>query len=42
MRNLLFRSTSLRLLLMSGLVGLPLSLALGHEARRPGRVATLP
>ena len=32
MRNLLFRSTSLRLLLMAGFVGLPLTLALGHEA----------
>ena len=32
MRNLLFRSTSLRLLLIAGLVGLPLTLALGHEA----------
>ena len=32
MRNLLFRSTSLRLLLMAGLVGFPLTLAHGHEA----------
>ena len=32
MRNLLVRNTSLRLLLLTGLAGLPLTLALGHEA----------
>jgi hypothetical protein len=32
MRNLLFRSTSLGLLLVVGVVGLPLGLALAHEA----------
>ena len=32
MRNLLLRDTSLRLLLFAGFVGLPLTLALGHEA----------
>ena len=32
MRNLLFRSTSLHLLLMAGFLGLPLTLAIGHEA----------
>jgi hypothetical protein len=31
MRNLRLRSTSLRLLLLAGFVGLPLTLALGHE-----------
>ena len=31
MRNLLVRNTSLRLLLLAGLAGLPLTLALGHE-----------
>ena len=32
MRNLRLRDTSLRLLLFAGFVGLPLTLALGHEA----------
>jgi hypothetical protein len=32
MRNLLLRNTSLRLLLLVCFVGLPLTLALGHEA----------
>jgi hypothetical protein len=31
MQNLLLRNTSLRLLLLAGLAGLPLTLALGHE-----------
>jgi hypothetical protein len=31
MRNLRLRNTSLRLLLLAGFAGLPLSLALGHE-----------
>ena len=31
MRSLLLRNTSLRLLLLAGFVGLPLTLALGHE-----------
>ena len=31
MRNLRLRSTSLRLLLLAGFVGLPLTLARGHE-----------
>jgi hypothetical protein len=31
MRNLLLRNTSLRLLLVAGIAGLPLTLALGHE-----------
>ena len=32
MRNLLLTNTSLRTLLLAGLAGLPLTLALGHEA----------
>ena len=32
MRNLLLKNTSLRLLLLAGFAGLPLTLALGHEA----------
>ena len=31
MRSLLFRNTSLRLLLLAGFLGLPLTSALGHE-----------
>jgi hypothetical protein len=31
MRNLQLRDTSLRLVVLAGLVGLPLTLALGHE-----------
>ena len=31
MRNLLVKNTSLRFLLLTGLAGLPLTLALGHE-----------
>jgi hypothetical protein len=40
MRNLLFRSTSLRLLLMASLAGLPLDSALGHEAHHAECSAT--
>jgi hypothetical protein len=34
MRNLRFRNTSLRLLLVACFAGLPLTLALGHEGHR--------
>ena len=40
MRNLLLTNTSLRTLLLAGLAGLPLTLALGHEAH-PSELALI-